>query len=324
MSRRTWAVVAVLSLLVACGSGEAPDDREIVAVVDGRQVTRDAVTAHLDRILTAVPDESPEVSASAELDRLRSRLLDGYLDEIVLLIEADRRNVVIEDDDIRAYLGTEAEAADAYARERAERRLRIQALRALVAGEEGDVTDEEVLDRVERRSDELLPLDSVFVRAVLLPNREAARRLKGEVARGEVTLEHAAAIFGPSPGDGHPVELPLEHIPPVVREVLEPLEIGEVSEPVDYQGKTYLFSLIAWPVRGLVEPGFLERRAREQLRRERAQASGSRLLEGLRETMGIEIRQENLPFRYLPADEGPPPDGESTMGTSRNVKPEGS
>jgi hypothetical protein len=112
--------------LLAPGCAPKDPTRRVVAEVGDRPVTLAQVQTYLDANL--LQDPSAETPSPADLDRVKSRLLDDYLDEELQLGEAIRRGVVVTEQELTDYLGGDA-PADPARRELAHRELTIQKLR---------------------------------------------------------------------------------------------------------------------------------------------------------------------------------------------------
>jgi len=143
VARRTHNAFAVGIALVVVATGCAPKDpsKRVVAEVGDRPVTLAQVQTYLDANL--LQDPSAEAPSPADLDRVKSRLLDDYLDEELQLGEAIRRGVVVTEQELTDYLGGDA-PADPARRELAHRELTIQKLRESIVRAGVHVEDAQV------------------------------------------------------------------------------------------------------------------------------------------------------------------------------------
>ena len=89
-------------------------------------------------------------------------------------------------------------------------------------------------------------------------------------------------------------------LPEAARTAVEKLQPGQVSRPVELDGKYHLFLLEAWPAKEQVDGSRLRDRAREELRRIRSAEAAARLLARLEDELEVRLRTENLPFVYVP------------------------
>ena len=113
-------------------------------------------------------DEPP---LAEEENKVKSRLFDDFLDEQLLLDEAERRGVVVTDDEVAAYLGVEtrelpAELVPDEARRRTARReLMVQKLRT------DQADSDRLLDELRKRPDLHLRLENLPFPYVPEPTR---------------------------------------------------------------------------------------------------------------------------------------------------------
>ncbi len=96
-----WSALA-LSGLLACGSGDgggsADPSKKEIAAVGSHVVTRGDFDAYLE---AALGGRAEAASAGAEL---KSRMLDQYLDEEMLLAAAHERGMTVTDEEIKVTL----------------------------------------------------------------------------------------------------------------------------------------------------------------------------------------------------------------------------
>src|SRR5262245_7678920 len=133
------AIAVFLAILAGC----TPSDpaKRVVAEAGDRPVTLAQFQTYLDANL--LHDASAEAPSPADLDRVKSRLLDDYVDEELQLGEAIKRGVVVTEQELTDYLGGEA-PADAGRRELAHRELMIQKLRESIVRAGVHVDDAQV------------------------------------------------------------------------------------------------------------------------------------------------------------------------------------
>ena len=270
-----WLLPALLVLACCSGRGQ-PLKEGLVASLNGDPVTLDQFREYLDESLSP-EDESDTALTSTdplELDRVRSRLFDNYIDERLLAGEARRR------------YGKGAEAFD-----------RLFSQLALEAGEPGeDAVDALVAERsAEFRDDRTLVL-----RALMFNDPAVAEKVHEQVRRKRMTFPEAVAAHESTPGQGAAMETTLGSLPEAVRSAIEELPAGRVSRPIAVHGAFYLFEVEAW--RDAAGPaGGAERReeARAELRSRMIQEAAGRLLVELRNHPKVRIEPERLPFRYV-------------------------
>jgi hypothetical protein len=295
-------LATALVLATGCGGGGEPGTR-IVASVDGRAVTRAELESYLADNLGS--DEGEEPLAREDLDRVKSRLFDNFIEEEMLLEEARRRGVTVGEAEIDAYLGVAGADADTdeaggeRTRRRARRNLTIQKLRSEAVGSDLKVTPAEVGAYLDAHRDELAGPGRMALRWIMAGSERDANRIRGQILRGEVSFTEAVGVFGLTPGGGQPTEVGLEDLPPEVRGAVEGLHAGDVSRPVEYNGSVYLFLVDAGAEEGIGEAELRER-ARRALVREESREASERLVREVRGRARIQVHRENLPFHYVP------------------------
>jgi peptidyl-prolyl cis-trans isomerase SurA len=311
---RRARVVAWIALVVLVSCARPTED--VVVRIAGADVTVDEFEAYLSASLD--DDWGEDALDADERDLVHSRLFDAFVEERILLQEADRLGVGVSDAEVDAFLeadrvpGDTAEGEgpsveeDPRRRATALRTLRIQKLIDRSAHPAAEVGDAEV-DAWLRQIGGAAPESSeiVALRALLLPSREAADRVSSEIRRRRMTFDEAVAQHEPTPGQADTAEMALADLPAPVREAVAKLAVGGVSRPVELHGEIFLFRVIR---RGGPDPDDHEparARARRDLQEHRYLQASRRVLEDLRQSVEIERFPEHLPFRYVPDEGGP-------------------
>lgn len=303
--RSTATVVLLATALwtVGCGGEEVGPPREgAVATLDGDPITVADLERYLDGILSFEDDGEP--LEGEDLDRVRSRLFDAFLEEEILLREAVRRGVEVADSEIDAYLeGAPSEEGEApsvteRSRESARRNLTIQKLRGAVVGVDAGAGPEEVEAYLREHREELEADQQIVLRSLMVGTEANAKRVRREILRGKMAFTKAVEVFGLTPDQGQPMEVSLGDLPQEIRDALEGLSSGEISQPVEFQGNVYLFLVDVGPAR--LGEARLRELAVSELLRIKSQEASDRFLERLRSQVNLEIHHDNLPFTYVP------------------------
>ena len=225
-----------------------------------------------------------------------------------MLLEAERRGIVVEDHEVETYLGFDefeedtepSETVDPAALARA--RLMVEKLRDAVTGDLPEPAETEVAAYAERHRDRLLPERRLELRALAFDDEAQARRVYDEIRRRRMTFAEAVVLHETRPGQGLPQRVDWSNLSEELRGALEDLKPGRVSPPLELHGRHYLFQVESW----LKEPEELElelvERARAELKalsRERAERE---MIDGLRREYPVRIKTRRLPFRYVPAE----------------------
>jgi len=303
-----WAACALV-LVVSAGPGcdRGPEDPggAVVARLGDAPLTLTQFQAYLD---TQLLDAGLDDAATTGPDQVRSRLFDAFVEERLMLLEAERRGIVVEDREVEAYLGfdefeEDAEPSEAMdPAELARARLMIEKLRDELTGDLPGPAAAEVAAYAEEHRERLLPERRLELRALAFGDEERARRVYDEIRSRRMTFAEAVVLNETHPGEGLPLRVDWSNLSEELRGALEDLKPGRVSQPLAFHGSYYLFKVESW----LREPEELElellERARaelESLGRERAERE---LIAELRREYPVRIKLRRLPFRYVPAE----------------------
>jgi parvulin-like peptidyl-prolyl isomerase len=300
--RLAWGIL--VGALGSAGCNDAPPriaPATPVAVLDGNPVALEEFEHYADAILSF--DDELEPLDDEDLGRVRSRLFDAFIEEEILLLEAHRRGIRIEDEDLDAYLGgvePGAEGPPAAERDRrmARRNLMIQKLRGAVVVVDSKVSPEAVDAYMAEHLEELEANRQIVLRSLTVGTESNAAKVRREIRAGKMAFTEAVSVFGVSPEQAQPVEVSLNDLPQSIRNAVKGLESGEISEPVEFQGSIYLFLVDVGPAKLSEER--LRRQARDELTRSRSQEASDRFLSRLRSEIAIELYPEALPFEYIP------------------------
>jgi parvulin-like peptidyl-prolyl isomerase len=304
-----WRIAILVALLAACSR----DRDDIVARVGDESVTTAELEAYLSENLD--DDWGTDALSAEELDSIRSRLFDAFLEERILLHEADRRGIEATDDEIDVFLSAGVGAAIEQAgdasgdvrtepgdRETARRTIRVQKLIDEVVGEAKIIDDAEVDEWLRQ-----LPgrdgsdADRIVLRSLLLASGEAAERGYREIRRRRMTFDEVVALHEQTPDQSAPTALAVGDLPHEVREAIEGLGDGEVSSPVELNGEFFLFQVVRHGDEDADARAKAERvEARRDLRERIYMETSQRLLAALRKQLAIEVRTDHLPFEYVP------------------------
>lgn len=283
--------------LMGC-RGHEESSQAVVAMLDGRAVHRFEFDAY---VAAALARSGGVPQRGDERDRVLSRLLDDYLNEEILLREAERRGVSVTDQEIASYLSEEEPSAAAHSRETqsgmARRHLAIRKLQEAFVRAGSEVSERDVEKYLAERG--VAPRRHVVLRTLKFAAPDEAQRVRGEILSGRSGFREQ--VEARDPELGAPLTVAIETLPPEVRGALEGLEPGRPSEPVALRGAVYLFELEPGEDEDEEEedPAEARRRVRSELQRIRAEQASRALIEALRKAAVVEIRHEALPFRYV-------------------------
>lgn len=277
MNRTVRSLLSALLLLTACSSPRPQLDQGQVASLNGDPVTLDQVMEYLNESLS--PEDEPDTALRRtepdELDRVRSRLFDSFIDERLLAGEAQRR------------YGKEPDAFDRLFGE--------------LAAEAGEPDPAAVDALVAERSAEFREDRALVLRALMFQDRAVADQVHDQIMRKRITFSEAVAAHESTPGQGMPMETTLASLPEEVRTAIADLPVGRVSRPVEVHGIIYLFQVEAWrDTAGPADDDAFQEEARAELRSRLIQEATGRMLQELRKHPKVRIETGRLPFRYVP------------------------
>jgi hypothetical protein len=307
-----------LSLLALAGCAgspgtEPPPAGDAVASIGEVSLTRAQLEAYLALNFPGGDLEGDEVAGGdaepapdPNRDTVLSRLFDNFVEERLLLVEAQRDGIEVTEEEVDRYLGSvpeggdpEAAEADADLRDIVRDALIVQKFRESVTRSQVIVTDREVETHLARTRGDVTAEGMMVVRTLMLESMKQADRVRRDIRRGRTTFAEAAVKYGP-PGHGMPLELAPGDLPEEFQQALQKMKPGWVSSPIEVQGEAYLIKLDSRTGLREEELDELRRQAREELTGARSRQILEELIDELSRESGLEIHAANLPFRYVP------------------------
>jgi parvulin-like peptidyl-prolyl isomerase len=307
-ARRTVAAAGILmvGLLAGCGPRTTTDPQQLpVAFVGEERLTLSDLEAYFEANLleTDVEVEPQEQTA------VWSRLFDAFVEERLLLTEAERRALPVDEREVALYLDGIMEDPEGEAERRrleleARRRLMIKKLQESALLALPALRDEEVRDHAARHRDRLAPERGLELRALMLESMERAEKVYKEIRRRRITFAEAVVRYEKTPGQGLPMRVAWDGLSAEVRTALGDLKSGQISRPMEVNGNIYIFKVESWLKSREEAADELSRRARLELERLRRQEAHDTLLGEIREQTPVRLILRNLPFNYVPAATG--------------------
>jgi len=302
--KRLAALSLLLFLAPACDDPPSDPRLTVVAYVDNEPVYLSELQQYFESNLVA--DDTNDDLPPGTMDKIKSRLFDALIEERMFYGEAQRREIQVSDLEIATYLDLGAgespdDTDDRTWRElEARQRLMVQKLQEQVVRAQPAPTDDEVASYTEQHREQLLPSQPLELRALQLRSMKEAERVHREIRRKRMTFNEAALAYEPSPGQALPQRMSWDSLSDELREALEKLKPGQVSQPIELHGSIYLFQVGKWMADPADEDAELIQRARQELESLRRREALDHLLGELRERSNLRIKSGNLSFRYAP------------------------
>lgn len=330
-TRALLAVMAGLFVVAACGRGKGPggaagsgagsvasvagspgasgpgglsgeSDPGAVATIGGRPVPYRQFERYLN------DNAGEETAASDSADEIKSRLLDQFLEEQLIMGEADRLKIAVSDAEVDAYLkelgmsdgDLDVGAPDGKAafRARVHDTLVVQKVKEAAVLDTIHVGAAEVDDELKRRPESSAAVSRFVLRQFLLEDRNAAEAAHRALLVEPGRFEAMAREKSMSPDRGQPRAYAAEELPPEARAAIEPLAPGAVSAIVPQAGGFVIFQLVR---KDEARPDLaqVKKRIESDLFREKADQVMDRYLVELRGKTAIHVNRAILPFKYV-------------------------
>ena len=297
---RRLVVPLVLAGSIACGPALEPHERPVVNI-DGITLTRGELEAYLAMNLAAAEElENDGAGEAGQGDLVRSRLLDTWIDERLVLSEAAERRLTIDDEQLDEQLDDPAYESGEGDRRSQRAYLRNRLLIELVQGQVlHDValpSSEEAAAWLAENPGMVKAGRKVRLRSLRFDSAEDAQRVHRNLRRNLLTFNEAVVQNADDESQGAPTIVDWSTFPPEVQQALEKLRRGWSSVPVDLGGNTYLFQVVDWIES---DPNAQIDVARAEIVSAARRAAWEEFVAGLRASADIQIDHKNLTFRYV-------------------------
>lgn len=302
--RSSWpqiAAVAAALAIASCGRSSSDPAGRAVAEVGGRTVTAAQLQAYL--AANFMTPEGSESFQAGELDRVKSRLFDDFIDEEILFQEAQRRGIVATDAELAEYLGAEP-ARDPAVREAARREITVQKLRETAVRGRAPVEEGEIDAWLKEHDAPTAAQIHGTLRVLRFASYPEASRVRADLASKKLSFEKALATYGSAAEPESAPEVDLAALPERLASAVAGLKPGEVSPPVAYESSVLLLLLESIDDPSLVEARRRDR-ARQQLSLAKSELVAGALLKELRAKTRVRIHPSALPFTYVAEGRSP-------------------
>lgn len=300
-----FLALCAAAITLGCSSARERDakvDASAPAIrIDGQDIPYQEFEAYLEASLGG---ETPP----PQDDETRSRLLDQFIEERLLLREARNRRISVSDEKVESYLvglgvgvdaGQAGKPADAALREQIRQNLLIEEFKSQVLLRDLQILPEETEEYYRQHPDEFREARMVVLRQILLEDVADARKLLSQLRADPTQFQPLAERHSASPDRGQSRPYEEEDLPEPIRTTVFSLAPGEISDVVGEGGRYRIFQVVEKhegqnqnleEARKRIEVLLLQRKVQEALARALAEA---------RRSSRIEVLTENLPFRYV-------------------------
>lgn len=308
------AGAVVLALLAGCGGKPAGDaapgtaasggpagSEPAVAILGGEPVPYRAFERYLAD--ASMEDEGGEQEAT-----IKSRLLDQFIEEQLMLRAASRLNVAVSDAEVDGYLQdlgvTEGEAdvtggegKEAF-RDKVRQSLILQKVKDQAVLSKVQVTPGEVEDYFKKQPEAFRAPRSVVLRQILLDDKSLAERLASTLAAEPAKFETLAREHSVAPDRGQARMYTEEQLPVELRDAIFGLEEGRVSPVLEHAQRYLLFQLVG-KMEAQEQPlKEVRRHIQMELFQQKGEQALQRYIATLKEETGVRVNRAVLPFEY--------------------------
>jgi peptidyl-prolyl cis-trans isomerase SurA len=279
------------------------DQGAAVASVGDRKITYKAFERYLN-------DNSGEDEGEGEqVDAIKSRLLDQFLEEQLLLKEAERLEVAVSDAEVDAYLkelGMSDDDIDvgtpegkAAFRDRVKDGLLVQRVKEKAVLKTIKVAPGEVEDELKKHPEAAQTGSKVVLRQILLEDRNAAEEARRAILADPSKFEAIAKAKSGAPDKGAPRAYDEMDLPENLRAAVAALKPGELSPVVEHLQAFVLLKLERRMEAAPSDAAEARRQVESELFRQKADQVMERYLADLKEKTAVRVHRALLPFRYV-------------------------
>ncbi|WP_027183345.1 peptidylprolyl isomerase [Desulfovibrio inopinatus] len=317
MTRKCLSILFLIFLVsnVSCFAQDVVD--KVVAVVNGEIVTLFEVDQMMDVYLKQAKKKSSDLDAATK-HNLRQKILMNLIDDILLRQEAERYGIKVTEKDIRTHIrefqksknltDSQFEVAlrqQGLTRQEYEKSLKRELVKkqllAFQVNRKVVVTDEELASFKETGAPiptaAATPSNTKAIGLIMVSDAATVNSIAQRIASGSLTFSQAAKQYSSGPGaaqGGHLGNITIGDLAPQLQKALSSVSPGEISEPVQMEGKyillTYLDSNVTTDAPQLSVDQMANKQLYEMLYKTKLEKRFHEYLEQLRTRAVIKIR----------------------------------
>ncbi len=242
---------------------------KVVAVVNGKLITLFDLNTRVDELMQRTQGVSfkPDDPRYAEV---RKQVLDSMINDILIEQEASRMKVTVSETELDTQIDeikkknniTEQQLKTELAKEgmtfkQFRDKMREDSIKKRLLGymvhRKILITDDEIRDFYEKNKTNLPTEKSILgpkvsgtIGFIMVPTKKQAEDLRAQIQSGKISFAEAAKRFSMGPGreqGGNLGDVQVKDLAPPLREALQGISPGQVSQPVMLDGKAVLLTL---------------------------------------------------------------------------------
>jgi parvulin-like peptidyl-prolyl isomerase len=276
-------------------------EKTVVAMIAGQSIHYPVFQKYVDE--TTGGDELEADQA----DAIKSRLLDQFLEEQLLMREADRLKLTVSDSELDGYLGEiGVGSADGDSGALGREAFRAQVRQSLILQKVKDatvlskvqVTAGEVEDYFKRQPDLFRAPRALVLRQILMDDGNEAGRVRSSLVGDPGRFETLAREHSVAPDRGQARLYAEEELPVDLRDDLFALRPGEISPVLEHAQRYLIFQLVRSVEARDQDLEEVKRRIQMDLFREKSEQAMQRYIADLKKATEIRVNRAILPFNY--------------------------
>jgi parvulin-like peptidyl-prolyl isomerase len=275
---------------------------QTVVTIGGRPIPYGS----FERYLAAIAME--EEGSGEQENTIKSRLLDQFIEEQLLLGAAEKMQIAVSDAEVDSFLQelgvTEGEAEIAGGegkgafREKIRQSVILQKVKDQAVLSKVQVTPGEVEDYFRKQPDMFRVPRAVVLRQILLDDRNQAERLAATLGSDPSKFETLAREHSVAPDRGQARKYTEEELPVELREALFELREGQVSGATEFAGRYLIFQVVRRLEAENQDLADVRRRIQMELFQRKGEQALERYIANLKKETEIRVNRAILPFQY--------------------------
>jgi parvulin-like peptidyl-prolyl isomerase len=273
-----------------------------VAQVGGKAVSYKSFERYLNDNAGEDNDEGEQ------LDAIKSRLLDQFIEEQLLLKASEGLKIAVSEAEVDAYFkelgltegdvdSTMQDGKEAF-RDRIRSSLIIEKVKEAAVLSKIHVTPGEVDDAVKKRPELTRSASLLVLRQILLDDKKSADEVAKKLQADPAQFEAVAKQKSVAPDKGQPRSYAEEDLPGDLRDAVTALQPGQVSPVLEHSQVFLIFQLVRRVEARTSDMAEVRSRIESELFRQKADQVMEQYLADLKGKTEIHVNRSILSFRY--------------------------